>query len=109
IRLTGHTVVTNSTPTGAYRGAGRPEPTFALERIMDLLAAEIGLDPAEVRRRNLIRREEYPFTAVTGTIYDPTDLPAALETTLAAAGYDELRAEQARLRDDAGRTRLGIG
>lgn len=109
IRLTGRTVVTNSTPTGAYRGAGRPEPAFALERIMDMVAAETGIDPAEVRRRNLIRGEQYPFTAATGTVYDATDLPAALDTTLAAAGYDELRAEQARRRDGDSRTRLGIG
>jgi carbon-monoxide dehydrogenase large subunit len=109
LRLTGRTVVSNSTPTGAYRGAGRPEPAFALERLMDLVAAETGVDPAEVRRRNLIRGEQYPYTAATGTVYDATDLPRALDTVLAAAGYDGLREEQARQRAEGARTRLGIG
>jgi carbon-monoxide dehydrogenase large subunit len=109
IRLNGRSVVTNSTPTGAYRGAGRPEPAFALERMMDLLAAETGLDPAEVRRRNLIGPGQYPFTTATGTVYDAADLPAALQTVLAAAGYDGLRAEQARRRAAGDPRRLGIG
>lgn len=109
IRLQGRTVVTNSTPTGAYRGAGRPEPAFALERMMDLLAVETGLDPAEVRRRNLIRGDQYPFTAATGTVYDAADVPAALEQVLAEAGYDELRAEQARRRAAGDPRKLGIG
>ena len=109
IRLSGRAVVTNSTPTGPYRGAGRPEPAYALERIMDLVAAKTGVDPADVRRRNLIGREQYPFTAATGSVYDPTDLPTALETVLSEAGYGQLRAEQARRRAAGDPKQLGIG
>jgi aerobic carbon-monoxide dehydrogenase large subunit len=109
VALSGRTVVTNSTPTGAYRGAGRPEPAFALERMMDMVAAETGVDPAEVRRRNLIRPDQYPFTTATGTVYDATDFPRALDTVLTAAGYRELRSEQERQRREGGPTRMGIG
>jgi CO/xanthine dehydrogenase Mo-binding subunit len=108
VRLRGRTVVTNATPTGAYRGAGRPEPAYALERLMDLVATEVGLDPAEVRRRNLIRPEQYPYRTSTGTVYDSGDLPAALETLLDLGGYEELKEEQRRRRRD-GVSRLGIG
>jgi carbon-monoxide dehydrogenase large subunit len=108
-RLRGRTVVTNTTPVGAYRGAGRPEPALALECLMDRLAAEVGVDPAEVRRRNLIPAGAYPYAAATGSVYDSGNLHGALEVVLTAAGYDDLRAEQARLRAAGGRTRLGIG
>jgi aerobic carbon-monoxide dehydrogenase large subunit len=109
LRFRSRSVLTTTTPTGAYRGAGRPEPALALERMMDRLAGELGLDPAEVRRRNLIPSDAYPYTSATGTVHDSGNLPGALETVLAAAGYDELRRQQARLREEGGRRRLGIG
>ncbi|HSS10875.1 MAG TPA: molybdopterin cofactor-binding domain-containing protein, partial [Acidimicrobiales bacterium] len=102
-------VVTNTVPVGAYRGAGRPEAAAAIERAMDLFAAEIGMDPAEVRRRNLVAPEAFPFTTPTGTTYDSGRYEYGLDLVLDAAGYQQLRAEQARRRE-AGETRLlGIG
>jgi aerobic carbon-monoxide dehydrogenase large subunit len=103
------TVVTTTNPTGAYRGAGRPEATAALERAIDLFAAEIGMDPAEVRRRNLVGRFDRPHETPTGTTYDCGDYPGALDRVLAAAGYDELRVEQARRRAAGDPVALGIG
>ncbi len=102
-------VVTNTTPTMAYRGAGRPEAAAAIERAMDLFAAEIGMDPAEVRRRNLVAPDAFPYTTPVGTTYDSGDYRTALDTALAAAGYDDLRAEQARRRQAGERVQLGIG
>ncbi len=102
-------VVTNTTPTVAYRGAGRPEAAAAIERAMDLYAAEIGMDPAEVRRRNFIAKDAFPFTTPVGTTYDIGDYERALELVLDSAGYAELRAEQQRRRDADDRTQLGIG
>jgi aerobic carbon-monoxide dehydrogenase large subunit len=101
--------VTNTTPISAYRGAGRPEATAAIERAMDLFAAEIGMDPAQVRRKNLIAPDKFPFTTPTGATYDTGDYAAALDKVLAAAGYDELRAEQARRRERGDVVQLGIG
>ncbi|MEU1302110.1 xanthine dehydrogenase family protein molybdopterin-binding subunit [Streptomyces shenzhenensis] len=102
-------VFTTRTPTDAYRGAGRPEATFAIERIMDELAAELGLDPVELRRRNWIRHEEFPYTTIAGLTYDSGDYEAATDKALALFGYDGLRAEQ-RERNARGDTvRLGIG
>ncbi len=92
-------VLTNTTPIGAYRGAGRPEATAAIERAVDLFAAEIGMDPAEVRRRNLVPPTAFPYTTPSGAIYDTGDYAAALDAVLAGAGYAELRAEQARRRE----------
>jgi carbon-monoxide dehydrogenase large subunit len=102
-------VVTNTTPTVAYRGAGRPEATAALERAVDIFAAEIGMDPAELRRRNLISREAFPFTTPTGTTYDIGDYQRALDLVLEAAGYADLRAEQQRRRQSGDTKQLGIG
>jgi carbon-monoxide dehydrogenase large subunit len=102
-------VVTNSTPTTAYRGAGRPEATAAIERAMDLFALEIGMDPAEVRRRNLISKDAFPYTTPTETVYDVGDYDLALDLALEVAGYDELRAEQARRRKSGDVRQLGIG
>ncbi|MFT3853237.1 MAG: xanthine dehydrogenase family protein molybdopterin-binding subunit [Ilumatobacteraceae bacterium] len=102
-------VVTNTTPITAYRGAGRPEATAAAERIMDMFAAEIGMDPAEVRRKNLIAPFSEPHTTVVGQTYDVGDYVGALDKALAAAGYDELRAEQAARRAAGGTKQLGIG
>ncbi|MEU9890207.1 xanthine dehydrogenase family protein molybdopterin-binding subunit [Sphaerisporangium sp. NPDC051011] len=102
-------VFTTKMPTDAYRGAGRPEATFAIERLMDELAAELGLDPIEVRRRNWITREEFPYTTVANMTYDSGDYEAATEKALALFGYDELRAEQAGRRDRHDPVQLGIG
>lgn len=87
-------VFTNKTPTDAYRGAGRPEATYLIERAMDLVAAETGLDPAEVRRRNFIPADAFPFTTCTGLTYDSGNYDASLDRLLEAAGYEALRREQ---------------
>jgi len=102
-------VLTTTTPVGAYRGAGRPEATWLLERALDMLAGELGIDPAEVRRRNFIPPKAFPYRTPTGASYDSADLGLALDTALRAAGYRELRQEQAA-RIDRGETwQLGIG
>ncbi len=100
-------VVTNTTPIGAYRGAGRPEATALVERAMDLFAAELGMDPAEVRRRNYI--SDFPHQTVTGANYDSGDYLGALEKCLSNAGYDQLRADQKERRDRGDVVQLGIG
>jgi aerobic carbon-monoxide dehydrogenase large subunit len=102
-------VVTNTTPVGAYRGAGRPEATAAVERAIDLFAAEIGMDPADVRRKNLLPKFSEPHTTAFGAVYDSGDYAAALDKALGAAGYAELRAEQARRRADGDVAQLGVG
>lgn len=102
-------VVTNTTPIEAYRGAGRPEATAAIERAMDLFAAEVGLDPIEVRRRNLVPPERFPYTTAVGTVYDTGDYERALDLVLEAADIDALRAEQAERRRRADVRQLGIG
>ena len=102
-------VVTNTTPISAYRGAGRPEATAAIERAMDLFAAEIGMDAAEVRRKNLVPSDKFPYQTPCGATYDTGDYIGALDKVLAGAGYDELRAEQARRRERGDVVQLGIG
>ncbi len=103
-------VMTNTVPMGAYRGAGRPEAAAAIERMMDAFAAEIEMDPAEVRRRNFIPPDAFPFTTAVGTEMDTGEYAQALDKVLAAVDYDELRADQARRRDDPDETRwLGLG
>jgi aerobic carbon-monoxide dehydrogenase large subunit len=102
-------VVTTTTPIGAYRGAGRPEASAAIERAMDLFAAEIGADPADVRRRNLLPPFTEPHRTKFGALYDTGDYAAALDKVLAAAGYDELRQEQAERRARGDTVALGIG
>ncbi|HSL58789.1 MAG TPA: xanthine dehydrogenase family protein molybdopterin-binding subunit [Acidimicrobiales bacterium] len=102
-------VATNTTPTVAYRGAGRPEAAAAIERAVDLFATEIGMDPAEVRRRNFLTPDRFPLTTVAGTPYDSGDYEGALDKALAAAGYDDLRAEQRRRREAGAVRQLGIG
>jgi carbon-monoxide dehydrogenase large subunit len=102
-------VFTTRTPTDAYRGAGRPEATFAIERIMDELAAELGLDPVELRRRNWIRHEEFPYTSIAGLTYDSGNYEAATDKALALFGYDDLRAEQHKRNERGDPVRLGIG
>ena len=100
-------VFTTTTPVDAYRGAGRPEATYLVERMMDRFAAEVGMDPAEVRRKNLIPPFEDGHEVATTVIYDSGNYEAALDRALELVGYDDFRAEQASARDD-GRY-LGIG
>jgi carbon-monoxide dehydrogenase large subunit len=102
-------VVTNSTPVGPFRGAGRPEAAQAIERAIDLFAAEIGIDPAEVRRRNFIASGGFPYTTASGATYDCGDYARALDLALDAAGYDGLREEQRRRRAEGGPREFGIG
>jgi carbon-monoxide dehydrogenase large subunit len=102
-------VFTTKTPTDAYRGAGRPEATYAIERSMDLLAAKAGIDPAEVRRRNFIGSEKFPYSSVAGLVYDSGDYRRALERCLELSGYTALRAEQARRRAEGDPREIGLG
>jgi carbon-monoxide dehydrogenase large subunit len=108
-RFTCDGVFTTKTPTDAYRGAGRPEATFAIERIMDELADKLGMDPMELRRKNWIRHEEFPFTSVCGLTYDSGNYEAATDKALALMGWDELRAEQAARRERKDPVQLGLG
>ena len=101
--------LTNTTPVSAFRGAGRPEATVALERVIDLAAAELGIDPAELRRRNLLSPDEFPLTTPTGANMDCGEYARALDLALETAGYRELRAEQARRRAAGDPKLLGIG
>ena len=102
-------VVTNTSQVGAFRGAGRPEAAAAIERMVDLFAHEIGMDPAEVRRRNVWPPDAFPLSTATGAAYDCGDYEVVLDKALAAAGYDDLRAEQRRRIDAGETTLLGIG
>jgi aerobic carbon-monoxide dehydrogenase large subunit len=102
-------VVTNTTPTGPVRGAGRPEATQMIERAVDMFAAEIGMDPAEVRRKNFIPADAFPFTTASGAPYDVGNYGGALDLVLEKAGYDALRAEQANRRQNGSPRQLGIG
>jgi carbon-monoxide dehydrogenase large subunit len=109
LELSYTSIATNTTPVGAYRGAGRPEATAAIERAMDLFAAEVGLDPAAVRRRNLLPAFTEPITSKGGAAYDSGDYTMALDTVLEAADYDALRGEQALRRERGDTVQLGIG
>ncbi|MEP6758710.1 MAG: xanthine dehydrogenase family protein molybdopterin-binding subunit [Actinomycetota bacterium] len=109
IAFRGRSVVTNVTPLGAYRGAGRPEASAAIERAVDLLATELGLDPVEVRRRNLIPPDAFPFRTAAGTEYDNGEYARALDRALEIADYSGLRAEQQARRARGDRTVLGVG
>ena len=102
-------VFTNKAWTDAYRGAGRPEATYAIERLMDELANELGVDPLQVREQNWIKHEEFPFTTVAGLEYDSGNYEAATQKAKELFGYDELRTEQKRRRDDNDTVQLGIG
>lgn len=103
------TVLTTTTPVGAFRGAGRPEATAAIERMVDLYAARVGLDPAELRRRNLLPAFDSPHTTPTGAVYDSGDFRAALDAVLQAGDYAGLRAEQAERRRRRDDVQLGLG
>ena len=102
-------VFTNKTPTDAYRGAGRPEATYAIERIIDELAAELGMEPMELRKKNWITHEEFPFTTVAGLTYDTGNYEAATAKAMEMFDYDALRAEQAQRRASGDPVQLGIG
>ena len=104
------TVVTNTTPVAAYRGAGRPEAAYSVERVVDLVARRTGLDPAEVRRRNFIGPSSFPYeTHNEAVVYDSGDFPAALVECLRLVDYDAVRAEQAARRDDPDAPLIGVG
>ncbi|GAA4709372.1 xanthine dehydrogenase family protein molybdopterin-binding subunit [Nocardioides conyzicola] len=103
------TVLTNKAWTDAYRGAGRPEATYAIERLMSELAAEVGVDPLEIREKNWIKHEEFPFTTVAGLEYDSGNYEAATAKAKEMFGYDELRSEQMARRASGDTVQLGIG
>jgi carbon-monoxide dehydrogenase large subunit len=109
VRFQGTTVATNLPQIGAYRGAGRPEATQLIERVLDVAADQLGIDPAEIRRRNFLDPAAFPLTTTTGGAYDSGEYAKALDAALAAAGYDELRAEQKGRRDAGDRVQVGIG
>ncbi|MDQ2750765.1 MAG: xanthine dehydrogenase family protein molybdopterin-binding subunit [Actinomycetota bacterium] len=102
-------IFTTKTATDAYRGAGRPEATFAVERIMDELAVELGMDPMDLRRKNWITHEEFPFTTVCGLTYDSGNYEAATAKALDLIGWDDLRREQAERRERKDPVQLGLG
>jgi carbon-monoxide dehydrogenase large subunit len=109
IRFDVAVAVTNTTPMGAFRGAGRPEAAEFLERMMDLASAELGIDPVELRRRNLLPPFAESYRTVMGTTYDVGDYQKALDEAVRIAGYEQLRAEQATRRSRGDRWQLGIG
>ena len=94
VRATLTEVFTNKTPTDAYRGAGRPEAAYFVERAMDMLARELGMDPAEVRRKNFIQPDQFPYRTQTGALYDSGDYEKALDRALGKAGWEQLKAER---------------
>ncbi len=109
VQFESHSVVTNTTPTVAYRGAGRPEATAAIERTIDEFARVCGIDPAEVRRKNYLAPNAFPLTTSMGAKYDSGEYEAALNKALDAAGYEELRREQQQRRASGDVVQLGIG
>lgn len=109
VQFESHSVLTNTTPTVAYRGAGRPEATAAIERTLDEFARVCGIDPAEVRRKNYLRPDAFPLTTTMGAKYDSGEYERALDAALGAAGYEQLRAEQARRRAAGDPVQLGVG
>jgi aerobic carbon-monoxide dehydrogenase large subunit len=109
VASSGRSVVTNTTPVAPYRGAGRPEATALIERAMDILAAELAMDPVQLRRKNFIQPDEFPHTTVTGVTYDSGDYEKPLDEALRVAGYEALRGEQAARRTRGDERCLGIG
>jgi aerobic carbon-monoxide dehydrogenase large subunit len=109
LSFTCHGVFTNKTPTDAYRGAGRPEATFAIERLIDEAAVELGMEPFELRERNWIQHEEFPYDTIAGITYDSGNYEAATAKARQLFDYDGLRAEQARRRESGDSVQLGIG
>lgn len=109
VELNAVSAATNTTPTGAYRGAGRPEATAFLERIIDMAADELGIDPVAIRKQNFIAPDRFPLTTVTGANYDVGEYAKAIDEACRVAGYDDLRAEQAARRERGDTVQLGIG
>jgi aerobic carbon-monoxide dehydrogenase large subunit len=109
VKFQAYTAMTNTTPVGAYRGAGRPEATQLIERVLDVAADLTGVDPAEIRRINFIPKFSTPMTTITGGGYDSGDYAAPLDAALMASDYPALRAEQARRRAAGETKQLGIG
>ena len=107
--MSSRSVVTNTVPTLAYRGAGRPEAAAAIERAVDLFAVEIGMDPARVREVNLVAKDQFPYTNGTGTTYDSGDYPGSLEQLLDVSHYAQLRDEQKQRRESNDQVQLGLG
>ncbi|PYQ86744.1 MAG: carbon monoxide dehydrogenase [Acidobacteria bacterium] len=108
IRATVTEVFTNKTPTDAYRGAGRPEATYFVERAMDMLARELKMDPAELRRKNFIQPSQFPFATQTGAVYDSGDYEKALDRALKNAQWDRLKAERDKARAEGRLVGLGL-
>jgi aerobic carbon-monoxide dehydrogenase large subunit len=106
VRLRLRGVATTKAPSGPYRGAGRPEGAYYIERLMDLVAARLALDPADIRRRNFI--QTFPYEGATGLVYDSGDYPALLDRALRLSEYDRWRRDQARRKRNGGPP-LGIG
>ena len=102
-------VFTNTVAVAAYRGAGRPEAIYYVERAIEMIADELGMDAADVRRRNYIKPEQFPYKTPTGSTYDTGDYEANLDAALETASYAALRAEQAERRANGSETLLGIG
>lgn len=109
VSFASRSVLTNTAPTVAFRGAGRPEASAAIERIVDAFAAEVHVDPAELRRRNIVEASAFPFSTATGAVYDSGDYEGALSKALDTVGYAALRAEQVARRQTGARLQLGIG
>ena len=108
IRMTITEVFTNKTPTDAYRGAGRPEATYFVERGLDMLARELGMDPADLRRKNFIKPEQFPYATQMGALYDSGDYEKALDLALENAGWDALKAERDAARAEGRLVGLGL-
>jgi carbon-monoxide dehydrogenase large subunit len=109
VEHTWQAAITNTTPIAAYRGAGRPEATHLVERVLDIAADELGIDPVAIRRKNFIGADAFPFTNVTGATYDSGDYEKPLAAALEYAGYVALRAEQERRRNENAPILMGIG
>src|SRR5262249_1523178 len=109
VRFRTTAVMTNNTSTGAYRGAGRPEATQLIERVLDVAADKLGIDPAEIRRKNFLQPDTFPLTTTPGANYDSGAYEKVLDAALEASGYADLRAEQARRRAANDPKQLGIG
>jgi len=108
LRTTLTEVFTNKTPTDAYRGAGRPEATYFVERAMDMLARELNMDPAEVRRKNFIQPDQFPFTTQCGAVYDSGDYAKALDCALKNANWEQLKKERDAARAEGRLVGLGL-
>src|SRR5579883_585343 len=108
VHLSADIVFTNKAPTDAYRGAGRPEATYVVERAIDLVAREVGKDPAGVRRLNFIKPEQFPYKSAAGAVYDTGNYEAALDKALQIANYQQMRAEQAQKRAEGKLVGIGV-